>query len=137
MRATKSQRKLIKKYCGKHYGEAPGPCSKCAYIDNHRKAHPECYQYDGTPWIAVLSPLSQVTPDDSPATVRACDERPFPYRCPKCGTNGEHYCPADVARPPREDTDWDDVRNNDMQHDLDLERELDAREETQDDETEL
>lgn len=21
----------------------------------------------------------------------------LPQRCPKCGTNGDHYCPADVA----------------------------------------
>ena len=46
--------KLVKKDCGLHYGEKPGPCRKCQHETTQRREHPERYQYDGTPWAALL-----------------------------------------------------------------------------------
>lgn len=49
--------KLVKKDCGKHYGHAAGPCSKCTSHDSNM-SRPEYrlgVQSSGTPWNAVIS----------------------------------------------------------------------------------
>ena len=51
--------KLVAKECGKHFGEKPGPCAKCAHFAK-LQADPKYRagtQYGGTPWIAVLGPV--------------------------------------------------------------------------------
>lgn len=45
---------LVLKDCGKHWGETSGRCSKCAHFGAMRAEHPEWFQYDGPPWLAVL-----------------------------------------------------------------------------------
>jgi hypothetical protein len=51
--------KLVKKDCGKHFGEQAGPCAKCGHFAR-QLAKPEFragLQYGGTPWNAVTGPI--------------------------------------------------------------------------------
>lgn len=45
---------LVKKDCGKHWGQVAGKCSKCALNEDYQRKG--CLQYGGTPWLAVIEP---------------------------------------------------------------------------------
>lgn len=49
---------LVKKDCGKHWGNTSGPCSKCAlHADYRRKGY---LQYGGAPWAEMIgAPVEQ------------------------------------------------------------------------------
>lgn len=52
-----SESKLKLNLCGLHYGRG-GSCSKCKLFEKQRAEHRNCYQWNGTPWIAIFEPVN-------------------------------------------------------------------------------
>ena len=54
-RDLRGPKRLVLKACGKHYGEAPGPCAKCRHFERLKSspAYRAGTQYDGTPWMGA------------------------------------------------------------------------------------